>query len=51
MWTNIRAVYGTTADDLENPVITSVRGGGSSITGYSDLTELAEGRLHRPDGQ
>ena len=39
---NIRAVYGTTADDLENPVITSVRGGSSSITGYSDLTELAE---------
>lgn len=39
---NIRAVYGTTADDLENPVITSVRGGNSSITGYSDLTELAE---------
>ena len=39
---NIRAVYGTTADDLENPVITSVRGGSASITGYSDLTELAE---------
>ena len=39
---NIRAVYGTTADDLENPVITSVRGGSSSLTGYSDLTELAE---------
>ena len=39
---NIRAVYGTTADDLENPVITSVRGGSASVTGYTDLTELAE---------
>ena len=39
---NIRAVYGTTADDLENPVITSVRGGSASVTGYADLTELAE---------
>ena len=28
--------------ELENPVITSVRGGSSSLTGYSDLTELAE---------
>ncbi len=37
-----RGIRTTAADDLENPVITSVRGGSASVTGYTDLTELAE---------
>lgn len=48
---NIRAVYGTTADDLENPVITSVRGRQLLPHRLFRPDGAGRGRLHRPDGQ
>ncbi len=38
---NVRAVYGTTTDDLQNPVITSVKGGAASLS-TMELTNLEE---------
>ncbi len=37
---NVRLVYGTTVDDLDNPVITSLSGGSTSLS-TTELTEIA----------
>lgn len=42
---NIRAVYGTTVDDMDNPVIDSVKIGAAD-SDYTDLTELSEDELN-----